>query len=92
MRLRFLVVALLIFLTSQPCDARGAKLWPYDEMQKAADLIVIAKPVKSEPTAARLDGYESAVGTNSTFDVQATLKGAIDGNLSCNISSSPKIR
>jgi hypothetical protein len=81
MLVRFLGGALLILLSSIPCGARVAKTWSHDEMQKAADLIVIAKPVKSERTAARLDGYESAVGMNSTFDVRSTLKGALDGKL-----------
>ena len=81
MRMRLFIGILLVFLSVVPCGARVAKIWSCDEMREAADLIVIAKPDKSELTAAKLDGYRDALGTNTTFGVQSTLKGTLNGKL-----------
>jgi len=78
-RLTGIFLAFLVY--ALPCPARAVKVWSFDEMRKAADLVVIARPIQSEKTAAKLNGYDMATGTNTTFEVLAALKGSVDGTL-----------
>jgi hypothetical protein len=81
MLMRLVVGTVLVLLASVPCRGRAVRLWSREEMQKAADVVVVAKPIKSEFVGGKLDGYETSRGVNSTFEVQWTLKGAVDGAL-----------
>ncbi len=81
MLMRILVGTLVFCLCVLPCSARVVKEWSHEEMQKAADLVVIAKPVKSQSTGEKLDSWIGTEGVDTTFEVMSALKGTLDGKL-----------
>lgn len=75
--------AIFIFLILvQAVQARQIEDWPYERLFAEADLVVIAKATSSEDTDDKLEaeGWDAAdfAGQNTKFEIQSTLKGAID--------------
>jgi hypothetical protein len=63
-------------------SARRLEDWPYERLFKAADLVVIARPTTSEDCADRSADNpwkEEFIGVNTTFKVEAILKGKATG-------------
>jgi hypothetical protein len=74
-------VAAGMMLCSPLGKARFLPSWPYEKLMKEADLVVIAKPTKSEASADEPPKHQwqyEFVGQNTTFDVKYTLKGKLD--------------
>ena len=79
-----LVAVVFLAGLSRPCDGRLSKLWRVDDLLKSADLVVIARAEKSEPTADKMGSapWEAPmIGVDTTFEVKAVMKGTIEGTL-----------
>lgn len=62
--------------------ARLLEDWPYEKLMKEADLVVIAKAVKTEDTKDEIEDSNwkhESVGQNSTLEILSTLKGKAEG-------------
>jgi hypothetical protein len=76
----------LVLLTAivTPASGRLIESWPYKKLFKEADLVVIATAKGTEDTAERLKkagGWDvELVGRNTTFKVEAVLKGKVGGD------------
>jgi hypothetical protein len=73
----------LIFITTLSMWARPVPYWPYDKLNREADLLVIATPVSVRDTGEKttlpgiMRGNQpvDAIGMETTFEVLAPLKG-----------------
>lgn len=73
--------ALAVIASSVAAPARGVEDWSYQRLFQQSDLIVIAYPVTSEPTADRTKDNPWKVelrGVNTRFRVEYVLKGKPD--------------
>ena len=81
---RTLASFLILAATTFVADARFIDARPFEEMEKTADTIVVAKPVSTKDTdeQTNLSSYKPpvpVVGLSSEFEVSLVLKG--DSNL-----------
>jgi hypothetical protein len=78
-----LPLAVLVALMPTRAEARGLESWPYDRLTREADLVVIAQPTSVADAGESWMGNPwqvEFVGVVTTFKVQATLKGKIEGD------------
>jgi len=76
--MRYATLALLLLsITMNAARARPIGLWPYDQLLKEADLVVLAAAGASADAEDTPDNpwKQMSVGVNTTLDVKATLKG-----------------
>ncbi len=89
MKTRPLLYALFTLVAALPLFASSGETWTYDKLKSAADLVVIATPIVVQETNERtvLPGIEiagpdnqpapvAAVGVETDFEIQTTLKGS----------------
>jgi hypothetical protein len=80
---RIVLLAAVIAATSSPAHARGLEPWPYKRLLKEADAVVIGRPLSvadsGEVTKDNLWKAEF-VGVNTTFHIEAVLKGEVEGD------------
>jgi len=71
-----------LIICSAPSSARIVESWPYDKLMKEADLVVVARPVKTELTADAAPENNwplEMVGQDTTFEVKHAFQGKMDG-------------
>ncbi len=77
-RLIFCVAAFLL-VSAGMVGARAVRIWPYQELLKKSDLVVIAAPSATIDTKEHIDlpGFpgEPVIGVETRFTVSAVLKG-----------------
>jgi hypothetical protein len=81
-RLAALTLA-LFFLSLPPAHARRLETWSYDRLLKEADVVVIATAVSSKDsgeTFKEKDLHVDFLGVETTFSVEAILKGKVEGD------------
>jgi hypothetical protein len=77
---RIISSLLILAATTFVADARFIDARPFEEMEKTADIIVVAKPVSTEDTdeQTNLSSFKPpvpVVGLSSEFEVSLVLKG-----------------
>ena len=78
----FLLAALSLCIAAQEAPGRALDNWPYERLFKEADLVVIARAVSVEDCEDRTKDNLWKIeflGRNTTFTVESTLKGKLDG-------------
>lgn len=73
-----MLLAVLPDLSGHSARTRRVETWTYDELFKAADLVVIASATGSKDTGekTKLGGWQiEFLNVNTTFEVKSTLKG-----------------
>jgi hypothetical protein len=81
--LRHVAIVLCVIGCATTADARATRIWSYEDLAKAADLVVVMEPLFTEEVEdsypGPLLGYKGAdfQGLNTTFQVQAVLKGDV---------------
>jgi hypothetical protein len=78
-----LAAAATLTLFSHRAGARALPSWPYERLLKEADVVVIAKASSVTDTGetTRDNPWKAEfVGLNTTFEVQATLKGTVEND------------
>ena len=80
--MKTILCCLLLCAAIQSGEARQIEDWPYERLFAEADLVVIAAAEATEESEDNLevDGWAASdfVGQNTMFEIQSTLKGAID--------------
>jgi hypothetical protein len=77
------LAVVLIGLTVRPAAGRLVKRWSVEDLNRAADLVVVASPVASADTRDTFDDHGwplEEVGVDTTFAVRRTLKGEAAGD------------
>ena len=76
---RCFLVALILFTTTTLAEARGVRLWTYQELLDKANFVVIARPTATGDSQERLQSLsgmaQPVVGVETKFQVSAVLKG-----------------
>jgi hypothetical protein len=79
-------VIFIIFITTQIGEARIVKIWDYEKLTKAADIVVIVEPISNTNVddiyAEHLYGFKTSdfIAINTAFKVLQVFKGTYDKN------------
>jgi hypothetical protein len=68
-----------LILGQASLHARAVRIWSYDELLKASDVVAIVEPIKSENNRSQFEWADSAEcfqGLSTTFKVHSYFKGA----------------